>query len=1610
MRLTDLFEQVILEAPEEEVTNNRRTVTFAASDVYMMSMLPIPKRLDEKTGKMVADTNDFEQRTYIVGTEPGMVDPKFAAGISQWKKDGSIPGSIRDMETGELVPYDSNSYLADVGRTLIGATLELGANLTRFGATGLDYVTRGNQQATDLVLTKFGFPDVIDSDGPMQFPYTKAATGTKENPMWLDSWSNAVNDTRDLKFQDEEDMTANAVQGFGDLAGLFIGNSGATWGGAFALLAGELPSEIVDVALLAGTSWWTGGALNVAFNASEAGGAAAIEIQRKIEAAYEEGTLQKTAHWDMNMQAAKDMIEAEGTVYESDQEYNDAVEKLAMDQTIYASYQNGLLKVAMTAGVLDSVADRLMIRPPVPSKFVKNAVLKKMIAGKDKTKAFAKGAVTEAGQEGLEQILINLAVIHGTGDKQVSSTYEGVINAMYNSVYGTAASGVVQGGVTTANLGSKGTKATYAQLRRFFAGEGTVEDLFRFAKDGDIEALKAAVRNNDPNSEKFGQLDFVGALKRRDKNFVTVDDLSKKDKQKFLDGTLTSKDKRDGLKIKGKRYDIALLESNTKDAELMSMFQNSIDMRAEGKIQSTLENEEQVKYVAQRLGIYVKGDDINTMMAKLEDITKMDIRIAGSSTLEAPLWSELTPQQKRQFVTDGEIRFSNDPERGNQIWSRDKVLYTSRINGETLPSEIQNLANNVEARPTVQSLEAKFGSADEQGGENEIRKFESDSYLEMRDDQEFWDQEFGATHNPDGSPKDPNAKGDAGRQLTDDDLGVEGSNGARPDRGQAYYDNLSKQALQRNALYLNAVERNKKFKEERATELKKQTEAWDQKNSTTHHTSGVAKVDSKFIDGAPVGPGVSVVPSDGSAGPGPDVSTVGPDGPGGDTSSADSEFTPGGADADGEVDTTAPGGLGEPSTEEPPAGQTPPEKGPEVQVTSPDGPDGDTSGGDSEFAPDGTDTDADNIDLDTTITSKDLEGPDVDVVPPSLSNDKKIAEAQIVYRMQMNVAEGGYTDAQDLRRTLSILEQDYPGITDKVLTTNVTSYFKNKKQIDKDTAEKLETTEKPAYTPSSRPAEGTEVELDGITYRWLGKEAGKGGMWAVVKPDGTRGTTNHQNHSKLNDKANSTKSTLSKEDVSEIGFGEVDTTPANTQDSIKTAQDQVTPDLSPGPQANAKAQGDGAGQDNNPNAGDGGGTVTNNRPDALDLPGTSAPDSVTGSGRGDGQAELDARRQKAKDDKAKADAEADADNIDLDTTAPKPTTGSGRGDGQAELDARRQKAKDDKAKADAEADAEADADNIDLDTTANTTQQGGRGTPPTAAQSAERAKIARQAQQKADKIKADAEREKAKADADALADVEARADQAAKDAEAKRDAKKAKADADADAENMELDAVPPKIDKIINDPENDQNLLPNVQKVADPNANKPITFIPQQKLTKDQRDAIAGTGKYAQDTETDPLDTGTKDRGKKDKDLDPNTSGIQTANPATDAETDAETDADNIDLDTTTDQQTQTDPNFVPNVGVVTPTKTTAKVTTGKDATTRKSDNLTKTKNINTKINTQSGVRKSTAALAFLGKNNDDEDPDSDLMKFYPAKYRDPLKLDKAKGAMGRASGLSGRK
>ena len=46
----------------------------------------------------------------------------------------------------------------------------------------------------------------------------------------------------------------------------------------------------------------------------------------------------------------------------------------------------------------------------------------------------------------------------------------------------------------------------------------------------------------------------------------------------------------------------------------------------------------------------------------------------------------------------------------------------------------------------------------------------------------------------------------------------------------------------------------------------------------------------------------------------------------------------------------------------------------------------------------------------------------------------------------------------------------------------------------------------------------------------------------------------------------------------------------------------------------------------------------------------------------------------------------------------------------------------------------------------------------------------------------------------------------------------------------------------------------------------------------------------------------------------------------------------------------------------------------------------------------------------FFGGDDNTDDDITNLMKFYPANYRDPLDLDKYKGAIGRSRGLTGQK
>ena len=264
--------------------------------------------------------------------------------------------------------------------------------------------------------------------------------------------------------------------------------------------------------------------------------------------------------------------------------------------------------------------------------------------------------------------------------------------------------------------------------------------------------------------------------------------------------------------------------------------------------------------------------------------------------------------------------------------------------------------------------------------------------------------------------------------------------------------------------------------------------------------------------------------------------------------------------------------------------------------------------------------------------------------------------------------------------------------------------------------------------------------------------------------------------------------------------------------------------------------------------------------------------------------------------------------------------------------------------------------------------------PSTPAQSAERVRLYKQAQQKAAEIQRKA-REKAQRDAEQLADLEAQADQAARDAEAKRDAEREK------TPDLRPDGP---------------NMLPKVKKVQT-TKDGPMNFVSTDNLTKQQKDEL---DKIAQDNQKQADDAmglsksdklkqkmqkNKDDYAKKQKELD---TDIFKGHTADEIEM-IRQDGDNLRaLDAKKKReaglkQTQTPPvtPFVP-----TDPRTKLQVTTLPNK-----KRTTKSKTDKTGFVRQLGGN-------FFGKNNDDG-PDSSMMNFRPAKYPDPLDLDKYKGA-----------
>lgn len=145
------------------------------------------------------------------------------------------------------------------------------------------------------------------------------------------------------------------------------------------------------------------------------------------------------------------------------------------------------------------------------------------------------------------------------------------------------------------------------------------------------------------------------------------------------------------------------------------------------------------------------------------------------------------------------------------------------------------------------------------------------------------------------------------------------------------------------------------------------------------------------------------------------------------------------------------------------------------------------------------------------------EDPKAVVINPDDTENYSLSRASLVASTKLEISTRNMKpDA--VRQMLKNLEKLYPGISNDIISQEDLAKYE---QLPKEVRDKLNQEVQKA-PPSSleqpqldRPPTGTVVELDGKRYVWLGVPDGIGGMWAELKPDGSRGTTNHQNHKPL---------------------------------------------------------------------------------------------------------------------------------------------------------------------------------------------------------------------------------------------------------------------------------------------------------------------------------------------------------------------------------------------------------------------------------------------------------------------------------------------------------------
>jgi len=784
-----------------------RTITMSPADVYLMIGQPFPQ-VEGPGDRLTQPEGWFEPRVMEIGEGEGQVPAATAAAQQKWIDGGRMPGLLLD-ENGEVKPYDTNGALENLAWTAAGGIVQQASA-----------VTKGTAKVADDVL---GFV-TNGAVEPIFLPATLASssidpeTGKRVyDDMWMDDFESFLKDRTDQKFRDSVDSTAGAVNNLGDLALLMTGMSGANWEGVFGIMAEELPSEIVDVALMTMLSPIAGAAASTALNGMEAGGAAAAEIQKSIDSAYDDGRLQQQPQWAIALEAARTQLTNDGDGFTgSAEDLESAAENLAREQITHSAISNAFYMVAASGGVLDTVQNKILYgKSPIRPRNLGAALLKAVISPVTYTGKKLTGLAAEGVSEGVEQLLTNLGVMNAAGE--ITTAGEGVFNAAYNGIIAGNAAVATSMIADTIGTGDKAQKAGRAMYRQFFMGGET-----------DVQSL-INILEMDPNTLRQYAVDENGKLRLaelvKERGLKTTADVDPEVLARM--NSTVGFYRQDDVEIDGVRYTLEDLEKNSRSIRLLELMDDvSIDTNENMAIVN-FENEEDLRETAALLGLDSEGD-LNDVMASLEDVRKFDARITGKSNLEAPVWTDLNARQQQEYISTGQIKFINDADRGNQTWSRDQVLFSSRQNNDSIPDNIANLVDNTDAFPTAdntgttQELAMLQQQIDFSMGMTQARN-------QLETDQKSWDAKFSDTHNPDGSPKDPD-----GQPLGPDDS-IDGANGARPSEdtpGDPYNFTGARAAVSAQTREQQILKDN----------LIGDQAFWEHEYGDTHNKSGVAKI------------------------------------------------------------------------------------------------------------------------------------------------------------------------------------------------------------------------------------------------------------------------------------------------------------------------------------------------------------------------------------------------------------------------------------------------------------------------------------------------------------------------------------------------------------------------------------------------------------------------------------------------------------------------------------------------------------------------------------------------------------------------------------------------